>query len=324
MGINIEAFNMVNKAIRWVVFSFLCLTGIFFYAMTTLQAWPHPIAWVPALLLAVLILSIVIEVRDTNQDIFSKNKFREAAISMVFHALGALSTFVLSHELNFGAVVASAAVGLLGNLIFMEKEVEIYSGSFVGMCSLLVAQSYLVLGLSALLAGLLFYLSKSSLAGLGGKLGLISLAAVVIVGLMLGGNLPALSDTLPGFSFLLILMTAVSTPATIQLARFKGFGTVRASALVSLAAGLLLPVVFPENGRAFAAAVMSASFAGMSSRDRIPGMAWAALAGLLSGVVFEFSSGIFNGIGGKLGTIAFGASLIVFGLSTIFPVPARE
>lgn len=112
--------------------------------------------------------------------------------------IGALSTFVVSHDLRQGAVRASAALSLLVGLFFfafpnvvpdplsVEIPLVFFGASFVGMTgSHLVSQRYLIT-----LGGILFsgiYLAVETLfVGYGGKLGTAAcISSLVIVGVNL-------------------------------------------------------------------------------------------------------------------------------------------
>ena len=95
-------------------------------------------------------------------------------------------------------------------------------------------------------------------------------------------------------------------------------GAVIASALVGLLAGLSLPVLLgPEEGKVIALMVFAASFAGMSSRERIRSSLHIALAGALAGLLFIYTMPYAGGAGGKMGTIAFGAVIAVAGADKI-------
>ena len=59
------------------------------------------------------------------------------------------------------------------------------------------------------------------------------------------------------------------------------------------------------------AAIYCGAFVGMSSIEIIPTINFVIAAGLLAGIFLMFSKNLFLGIGGKLGTIAFGGVVIV-------------
>ena len=92
---------------------------------------------------------------------------------------------------------------------------------------------------------------------------------------------------------------------------------VLASALLSLCVALafylfpttlsFLPIKAPE-------AFFGASFAGMSSLDRIKSWKWVVFAGLIFGLIYINSSKFFTGYGGGLGTIACLSIIMTIGI----------
>lgn len=115
---------------------------------------------------------------------FSTQFIRSAVISLA----GALLTFVLSTRLGLGAVVASGLVGLIGAQVVKGREqLVMYLGVFVGMSSVLRFPSFGPLIVAGLLGGLLFELADESWVGVGGRLGTLAAAAVLVVLAMTGG-----------------------------------------------------------------------------------------------------------------------------------------
>jgi len=108
--------------------------------------------------------------------------------SSIVSLIGALFTFVLSTQLNLGAVIASAIVGLVGARVFKDNDqVVMYLGAFVGMSSALRFPTLLPLIVAGLLGGLFFELLDDSWVGVGGRLGTLAAAAVVVVLVVMGG-----------------------------------------------------------------------------------------------------------------------------------------
>lgn len=58
-------------------------------------------------------------------------------------------------------------------------------------------------------------------------------------------------------------------------------------------------------------AIYCGAFVGMSSVAVMPSVSFVVIAGSVSGILFLLSKNLFVGIGGKLGTLAFGGVLIV-------------
>jgi hypothetical protein len=92
---------------------------------------------------------------------------------------------------------------------------------------------------------------------------------------------------------------------------------VMSSGIVGLAGGLLLPILHPKFGSVLASMVICASFAGMSSKERVPNELYAITVGLVCALVFMYSAPHFGGAGGKLGTIAFGSVMAISALRRV-------
>jgi hypothetical protein len=101
---------------------------------------------------------------------------------------------------------------------------------------------------------------------------------------------------------LLIFAIGAANWLTLVLNHTAGMGAVIASAVVGLAGGIL----FPKYG----AAIYCGSFVGMSSRAILPDSSALLISSLITGAVFALSEHTLNGIGGKLGTIAFIGSVV--------------
>ena len=57
-------------------------------------------------------------------------------------------------------------------------------------------------------------------------------------------------------------------------------------------------------------AIYCGAFVGMSSATILPSISFVIIAGTLAGLFFLLSNNLFSGVGGKLGTIAFGGVVI--------------
>src|SRR5690554_4717682 len=135
------------------------------------------------LVLAVLVVGVLMALqRPTFKP--STKLIRSALIS----CLAALVTFLLSTRLGLGAVVASALVGLVGAQVLKGRDQLImYMGTFVGMSSALRFPTLGPLLDAGLLGGVLFELTDECWVGVGGRLGTIAAAAVVVVLALIGG-----------------------------------------------------------------------------------------------------------------------------------------
>ncbi len=121
------------------------------------------------------------------------------------------------------------------------------------------------------------------------------------------------------YETMVLLVSVVASLLTYELNIKMAQGAVKASAIVGLLFGL--PVYFaPAFGIAHdilwtvPAAAIGASFAGMSSEKVITNRKWMLLTGAIFSGVFLFSSPVFAGNGGSLGTIACAAVVITLGI----------
>lgn len=132
------------------------------------------------LFLVVFIAGLIGAIRHASFK-FSPDLVRSAVLSLI----GAVLTFILSTKLELGVVVASALVGLVGAQVFKGRDqLVLYLGVFVGMGSVLSFASLIVAGL---LGGLFFELTGESWVGVGGRLGTLAAASVLVVLAAIGG-----------------------------------------------------------------------------------------------------------------------------------------
>ncbi len=100
------------------------------------------------------------------------------------------------------------------------------------------------------------------------------------------------------------LISTGGTLATFLLANHLNLGPLVASAVV----GLLGTTVFKEHNQLV---WYLGAFVGMSSALRFPSLGLLITAGLLGGVLWEVLNETWNGVGGRLGTVAATAVLVV-------------
>lgn len=240
---------------------------------------------------------------------------RRDAFDFAAVAFAALVTFSLSVEygLGLGAVVASSAVGIAVALIKPSYAVPAFCGSFAGMaCGTTFSPTALLL--AALLAAMIYVLGRNVFNGFGGKLGTVAFAGCAFAALISRGGFAtaAVPDSalLPHLVMVSVLGAVVTYSLTVRLR----LNVVLSSGLVGLAAGIALPVMDPVNGPLLAVMAFCASFAGMSARQRLANELSVVVAGVICAVIFMYAAPHLGGAGGKLGTIAFGSAIIVFGM----------
>lgn len=224
--------------------------------------------------------------------------------------VGALISFWLNINMGLGAVVAAALVGVVAQVVAPAYAVPLYCGSFVGMASPRVLDSA-QFALAAAIAGIIYVLAQDVFNGFGGKLGTIACAGCCLGAVF--SRKTFLSSGIPGWDVgqKIILTSVIAAVVAYYINVRMGKGAVFGSAIVGLVGGLVLPSLFPEVGGTLATVCICASFAGMSSKARISNEGLMAVAGVIAGLVFMFSSPHLGGAGGKLGTTAFGSVIAV-------------
>lgn len=227
--------------------------------------------------------------------------------------VGAVLTYALSVYAGLGPVLASALVGLFAGLAVGNVGAPVYCGSFVGMASPGVFGSLEYVALAGIVSGVAFAATSESFGGVGGKLGTLALFGCLTTGALVG--LEYADPGAPDWEFLSLIVpvAAAGAVATVVLSVRLGWGAVVGSGVVGVVAGIAFPLAFPELGSTLAAVAFCASFVGMSSVDRLADEWQVAVAGGLSGLVFLAVTPVFEGAGGKLGTIAFVSCIAVLG-----------
>jgi hypothetical protein len=211
-------------------------------------------------------------------------------------------------------IVAASLVGIIAAIIVQGVAVPVYCGAFVGMTSPELFGSYWYATLAAVLAALLFTVAHPVFHGVGGKLGTTAFVGVLMIlvptaGSFQSGPIPSHRVLLPVVGF-----AALGAISTFTIHTRSAADPVLASGLVGAVGGLLLPVFVDASGELLAAAVYSASFAGMTDPKRIPSEWWIGTTGIGVGLVVVYTTPFVGGSGGKLGTIAFGSCLGIHGV----------
>ncbi|GFN36125.1 hypothetical protein [Tepidimicrobium xylanilyticum] len=102
----------------------------------------------------------------------------------------------------------------------------------------------------------------------------------------------------------IIAVAVLATSLTYFIIFKLNKGPVLASAIVTLASGIILPHFFPEEGVLLATVATTGSYAAMVSRERFPKLTDMIFVGIISGIVFILAEEAFVGVGGRLGSIA--------------------
>jgi len=142
------------------------------------------------IILLVIGFSALYRLSDARLEI-SVYRVEEGAILILSGLIGAVLTFIISINLGLGAVIGSAFVGLVASIFFPFSSklknigIVVYCGSFVGMSTVIVLPSILLVALAGGIAGFIFYILKHTYIGVGGKLGSIALVAVSITAVII-------------------------------------------------------------------------------------------------------------------------------------------
>jgi hypothetical protein len=162
---------------------------------------------------------------------------------------------------------------------------------------------------------LYFYCDAFVLGAPGGiALGFSLLGMVVLLGfLQHAGHGPA-GKIQP----LLVIEAALAAFVVLGLSRGGGLSVVLAVGLVGTAGGLMEAAVRPRHRyQGMAATLYCGAFAGMTSELVLHHPAWVLLSGALGGLLLSVLANSWQGIGGKLGTIAFLAGLSTLAVATV-------
>ena len=300
----------------FLLLSVMVLTLIGF---TAYEAWTAH--WLGGVLTSIILIGALIGVYHEGKSAFSAEPqvepLRQTALEVLAVLIGGLGAYTLAHDVGLGPVVAASLVGIVAHLVVPNLSAAVYTGAFVGMTSDLLLLTHTEVLLASLASGVVYYLTKPLFPGVGGKLGTIALIGTTLMSLSLQRIF--LVAPLPDFqtSLEILIIALIATPLTFYLSAAHGNGPVLASSVVGMISGLVLHVIYPEMGTNLAVVAICASFAGMSSRERLPNFGMVMLVALFTGVVFIFSTPHLGGAGGKLGTIAFGSVLAAVGFRRI-------
>jgi hypothetical protein len=312
--------HQLKRGLTITGFLLLSLMALTLFGFTVYEAWVTH--WLGGALTSLILAGVVVAVVTEGRAVFAAGPtvepLGESALETLAVLLGGAAAYTLAHDVGLGPVVAASLVGVAAHLVAPKYGAAGYCGAFVGMTSDLLLLTHAEVLLASLASGLVFYLTKPVFPGAGGKLGTIALTGSTLMSVSLRRIFLIAPLPDPGTELMIVLIALIATALTFALSMTHGNGPVLASSVVGMLGGLVLPVVFPEQGTNLAVVAICASFAGMSGRERLPSL-WAVLAvGVICGVVFIFSTPHLGGAGGKLGTIAFGSVLAVSGFRWAF------
>lgn len=314
----------MQKYQRWIPFTgfiILSITVTILLGATVFAGFKTQ--WIAGIVSLIVLAGALITIISEGKRILADKMFNDELplIKHVYEFIGVVIGGVLAcivcRDFKLGAVVGASLVGIVAYFVVPKYAVPVYCGAFVGMTSNALLFTRSEVAIASVIAGIIFVLSSYVFGGFGGKLGTIAFISTIITSLILGREFIVAPIFETKTILLIILVALIATPLTYYFNVIRGHGAVLASAFVGLLGGLILPII-PEVGGTLAVVAICASFAGMSNKARCPHIWMMVVAGLFIGIIFVYSTPIFGGAGGKLGTIAFGSVMAIYGFMSLF------
>ncbi|MET1057700.1 MAG: hypothetical protein ABWY16_20460 [Pedobacter sp.] len=173
-----------HKKIRTIFILFLLIIQVIFIS-EILKENTHSLGIVAMM----TVLSILVLLTYLRGEIHHEDHAYEHILVALWIPAGAFTTFYLNHFLNLGPVLSAAIVGSVASFFpnlrkqsyyLKQLPASIYCGAFIGMSSAGVAPNFLFISTASLFTAGLLMISKNLFAGVGGKLGTLAFAGVVI------------------------------------------------------------------------------------------------------------------------------------------------
>ena len=307
-----------NKFIRFIYnhqqwLGFSVLTIALLYAFITILFEPREVIEdIAFTLFLVLLIWGLYHAFRTERRIVKRLNFK--SIDSIFIIFSVLITYAIAHNLQISAVIASSFIGMMGFLFFKKYQVAIYCGSFAGMVSTALF-NYFEVALLAVICAFIFLLTKPLFKGYGGKLGTIAFMSSLITFSIFHEEYLVVTNN---FDFWLLLTSSTFGVGISYYVQHKfKMSPVFASAMPSFLFALAIINFFPGHTE-YAIIFYSASFVGMSSKERLPNIYFALVSGLVLGLIYYIFLHYFHGLGGKLGLMAMMSVIITTGISSFF------
>ncbi len=300
--------------IRFISFFVLIIITLFLFVLTSISAMGDN--FLVFFIIIVIIFGIcysgykeIIKILSNS----SRIKFKINYFDILFTVIGCLGAYFLNIYLNQGAVIAASLVGIISACFIKKYSIAMYAGAFAGMISPAVLHDFYHILLASVITGIVFAFSKGVFDGFGGKLGASAFTSWII--LYLTSDIELISPIFESdIVVILFIISLTGVFLTYLLQNNFKKDVVASSAVISLLGALILPILFPESSSHLAPLLMSATFAGMSSKKRIEGYYEIFIISVFVSIIFIYSYSHLGGGGGKLGTIAFGCVLAANGL----------
>lgn len=246
---------------------------------------------------------------------------KKELLSMVAVIGGAYLTFAFNHIIGMGDVIAACLVGLIAAWTIKNYALPVYCGAFIGMVCDQIYSSLFVIGLASIITSVLYVISSHIFAGWGGKAGFLAFIGTYTTSLFI--NQPfhfvePLSFRMYMFVFIAVLLAGVSTFMVQSM--INKVDVVSTSALI----GLTVASLSSDSSHVIVFAVFCGTFTGMTSKELFTNKSDIVIASFLTAFLFVLSFSLFEGVGGKLGSLAFIASVSTGGLKHLFSFLKRR
>ncbi|WP_338731316.1 hypothetical protein [Mangrovimonas cancribranchiae] len=179
-----------HKAIRFfVIILFLVLQTVF---LTMIVKEKYDTGAIDIALIT-LAITCIMWFAYKELDLHHEKHAYDKLLVVVWVPIGALACYALNIYAGLGSVISASTVGTIASFVpiinksssYLKKlPAVIYCGTFIGMSSTEIAPSIGFVLSAGIFAGVLLLLSKNLFLGIGGKLGTIAFAGVVIASLI--------------------------------------------------------------------------------------------------------------------------------------------
>lgn len=141
------------------------------------------------LILSILIICPLILVTYLRGQLHHHEHEYEHILVVSWIPIGAVVCFYLNHYLKLGPVISAASLGSVSSMIpllnrksgyLKQLPAAIYCGAFIGMSTTGIAPNITFVLIASFFTAMLIMVSKSLFSGLGGKLGTLAFAGVVL------------------------------------------------------------------------------------------------------------------------------------------------
>lgn len=298
----------IKNNLQWLGFVLLIVVLIFAFITVLIEPKETLLDIIYGLVFISLLLGMIYAFNKEKEE-YKKISFRSYDGLMVI--IGVFATYSLVHFLGISVVIASSSIGLLGFIFIRKHEIPIYCGSFAGMVSI-VLFSFLEVAILSIICAFIYTLTKPIFKGFGGKLGTIAFMSSLIVHSIFNDEYLIISIDI---NIWLIFLTTISgVLITFYFQHKFNTSAVLSSAGFSLIFGLLVFLISSEH-MDYLVVFFSASFIGMSSKEKLPSIWYVLLAGIILGLIYDVFFEFFNGLGGKLGLMAMLSVIVTSGVS---------